>query len=70
MDISVSDLSRSNEKYLNYLYYHIQRPDGVLKYYAVLDVTENEVVSVPVSKLENGDIIRVYYKGYIREMNY
>lgn len=70
MDISVSDLSRSDEKYLNYLYYHIQRHDGVLKYYAVLDVTENEVVSVPVSKLENGDIIRVYYKGYIREMSY
>lgn len=70
ISISVSDISKSDEKYMNYLYYHIQRPDGVLKYYAVLDVTENDVVSVPVTKLENGDILRVYYKGIIREMNY
>lgn len=70
IQISVSDLSKSDKKYLNYLYYHIQKSDGVLKYYSVLEVTENEVVSVPVSKLQPGDILRVYYKGHISELNY
>jgi hypothetical protein len=70
VEISVSDLSKSDNKNLNYLYYHIQKSDGVLKYYAVLDVTENDVVSVPASKFHPGDILRVYYKGYISELIY
>ncbi|HEX3009568.1 MAG TPA: S8 family serine peptidase [Bacteroidales bacterium] len=70
VDVLVSDLSKSDEKYMNYLYYHIQRPDGVLKYYAVLDVTEEGVVSIPLSKFEAGDVLRVYYKGFISEMNF
>ncbi len=70
IDISVSDLSKAEEKYLNYLYYHIQQPDGSLKYYAVLDVTQNDVVTLPFSKFKKGDLLRVYYKGYIREMNF
>ena len=70
VEISVSDLSKSDEKYMNYLYYHIENPKGVLTYYAILDVTEEDVVSVPLSKLNTGDTLRVYYKGFIREMNF
>lgn len=70
VEVSVSDLSKSDDKHMNYLYYHIQKPDGVLKYYAVLDVTEKEVVSVPVSKFQAGDKLRVYYKGTICEMQF
>lgn len=70
VEVFVSDLSKSEDKYMNYLYYHIQKPDGVLKYYAVLDVTENEVVAVPLSQLQAGDTLRVYYKGFIREMKF
>ena len=70
VEVSVSDLSKSDKKYMNYLYYHIQKPDGVLKYYAVLDVSEEKVVSIPLSKLETGVRLRVYYKGFIREMQF
>ncbi len=68
--ISVTDLSKSDKKYMNYLYYHIQNQKGVLKYYAVVDVSDRDVVAVPMSKLDKGDILRVYYKGFIKEMNF
>ena len=55
---------------MNYLYYHIQNQKGVLKYYAVVDVSDRDVVAVPMSKLDKGDILRVYYKGFIKEMNF
>lgn len=70
IDIVISELSKSDAKYMNYLYYHIQNSRGVLDYYAVVDVSENKVVSVPLFKLNSGHTLRVYYKGYISEMNF
>lgn len=68
--ISVTDLAKAGENHMDYLYYHIQNPEGVLKYYAVLDVTEKDVVSVPYEKLNTGDVLRVYYKGHINELKF
>ncbi|NJO69782.1 MAG: S8 family serine peptidase [Bacteroidetes bacterium] len=68
--ITVSDLSAASEKYMNYLYYHIQNPDGVLDYYAVLGVLQNDVVSVPLENLGEGYVLRAYYKGTVTEMNF
>lgn len=70
VDVSVTDLSKDGPGYMNYLYYHIQHPDGVLKYYAVLDVYTEKVVSVPMSKIEEGDVLRVYYKGLVSEQKF
>jgi len=70
VSIKVTDLSKSDEKYKDYLYYHIQNDLGVLEYYAVLDVKENDVVTVPIEKLGKDRTLRVYYKGFIQEMKF
>lgn len=70
VNISVTDLAKSDENYMNYLYYHIQNASGTLVYYAVLGVSENNVVSVPLSKLPSGCTLRAYYKGSVAEMKF
>lgn len=68
IDVEVTDLSKTDENYKNYLYYHIQNKEGVLSYYALLEVSENRVVSIPVNRLAEGSKLRVYYKGFIKEL--
>lgn len=70
VDVSVSDLSKSDKKYMNYLYYHIQNKDGALDYYAVIYVKNRDVISIPMEKLSAGKTLRVYYKGCISEMKF
>jgi subtilisin family serine protease len=70
VSIKVTDLSKSDQKYKDYLYYHIQNDLGVLEYYAVLDVKENDVVTVPIEKLGQNKTLRIYYKGFIQEMKF
>ena len=70
IDVSVSDMAKSDKKYMNYLYYHIQNKDGVLDYYAVIYVKNRDVISIPMEKLSPGKTLRVYYKGCISEMKF
>ena len=55
----------------DYLHYHVQASDGHLIHYGTFDVehlhTSN--LSIPMSKLEGGIILRVCYDGYIAEYN-
>jgi hypothetical protein len=48
----------------NILYYNIQEETGLLKQYYVIEVFQEEAVSIPLSGLKNGDRINVHYKGY------
>ncbi len=48
----------------NILYYNIQGKTGLLKQYYVIEVFQEEAVSIPLSKLQKGDIINAHYKGY------
>jgi serine protease AprX len=70
VNIRVTDLSKSLDNYKDYLYYHIQNAAGALEYYAVLEVNQNEVVSVPIEKLVNNSVLRVYYKGCVSELKF
>jgi len=51
----------------NYLYYHISRPDGFLKDYSLIDVYQQKALEIDLTKYRKGDIVRVFYKGYLKE---
>ncbi len=50
-----------------YLYYHVSNSDGFLKDYALIDVYQQKVLEIDLSKYNSGDIVRVFYKGYMKE---
>ncbi|MGC9470143.1 MAG: S8 family serine peptidase [Bacteroidales bacterium] len=49
-----------------YLYYHIAYPGGLLKKYAVIEVTDSIPLVIPAQELNPDDILRVYYGGQTR----
>ena len=51
----------------NYLYYHISKANGFLKDYGLIDVYQKNALLIDLSLYEKGDIVRVFYKGYIKE---
>ncbi len=46
-----------------YLYYHIQSTNGHLKKYEVIEVYQNDVITLNISEFKKGDILRVHYLG-------
>ncbi len=50
-----------------YLYYHIETPKKYLSYYAVIQVTQEEALSIPREKLQPGSILRVHFRGQTLE---
>lgn len=52
-----------------YMYYNIMNKSGVLDSYYVLDVTQPEVFTLLKSDFRNGEILNVYYEGYINSVN-
>jgi len=53
--------STSNQ---DYLYYNIMNKTGVLDSYYVMDVTQNEVLTILKSDFQNGETLNVHFAGY------
>lgn len=51
----------------NYLYYHIQNDKDIIDYYAVINVSQKEAVSIYLPVLKGKKIIRTHYKHYTEE---
>lgn len=58
----------SAEKIPAYLYYHIARPGGLLKKYAVIEVSDSIPLVISAQGLNPDDILRVYYRGQTRSL--
>ncbi|HDR89091.1 MAG TPA: hypothetical protein ENN63_05605 [Bacteroidetes bacterium] len=56
----------STEKIPSYLYYHIASPGGLLKKYAVIEVSDSIPLVISLKALNPDDFLRVYYRGQIR----
>ncbi|WP_303311406.1 S8 family serine peptidase [Hymenobacter sp. BT730] len=48
-----------------YVYLHTADARGILRQYEVREVTQRHVASWPLATLQPGDVIRVFYKGYM-----
>ena len=48
----------------NYLYYHIEKPNGVLKQYGLIRVNQSDAYYLRNSEVAAGETIKVHYKGY------
>ncbi|OFX41041.1 MAG: hypothetical protein A2X08_16100 [Bacteroidetes bacterium GWA2_32_17] len=46
-----------------YLYFHIKDSKGHLKKYEVIEVYQNDVITLNISEFEKGDILRIHYLG-------
>lgn len=53
-----------------YLYYHIQDSKTRLKKYAVIEVYQNNVITLDPTDFAKGDILRIYYLGYMLEKQF
>ncbi|MFH2141842.1 MAG: S8 family serine peptidase [Bacteroidota bacterium] len=51
----------------SYLYYHIQNEKGIIDYYAVINVYQNEALKIYLPDIKGKKIIRVHYKKYTEE---
>lgn len=52
------------------MFYHIQNTNGVLNRYYVIEVEELNPLYIDPADLENGDIVRIHYRGYTFEYVY
>ena len=53
-----------------YLYYHIQDSRARLKKYSVIEVLQKDVLTLDPSDFEKGDVLRIYYLGYMFEKQF
>jgi serine protease AprX len=51
----------------DFLYYHIEKPDGKLMRYAVVRVEKQTPLNISLAELSEGKVLRVFYKGYAAE---
>lgn len=51
-----------------YLYFHVSQPNGFLIDYSLIEVYQQKALEIDLSKYKKGDIIRVYYKGYVNSI--
>lgn len=65
--ITVSDLNVQIANPQDYLYYHIEDAKGFLKHYAVVKVSQPDVLQLPIDHMKSGDIARFYYKNCIKQ---
>lgn len=53
----------------NYLYYHLEKPNGVLKKYGLIRVKQQEVYKIATKLLKEDFRLRAHYKGYTQTYN-
>ncbi|MBU0764419.1 MAG: S8 family serine peptidase [Bacteroidetes bacterium] len=53
-----------------YLYYHIENEEGVIDYYAVIEVYREEVLKIRLDEYSAGHTLKVHYKGYTESYNF
>ncbi|MBI1183628.1 S8 family serine peptidase [bacterium] len=73
----VATIKTDSAEYLpQYIYFHIQSTQGILVYYKVVSIRNEEELPVYLElnnkgyALQAGDILRVYYNGVTRQMKY
>ncbi len=68
--IDVEILSHFSKKdFANpYLYYHIAKPNGFIKKYALVKVIQKHPLSIDSDLYESGDIVRIHYQGYTKSI--
>lgn len=64
------DTSFIDDNKHNYLYYHIENTDGVLKKYAVIKTYQANVISFKINDFTKGQILRVHFKNYTSEYKF
>lgn len=52
------------------LFYHIQGKNGILKKYYVIGVEQADVLTLFKKDFEAGDKIRIFYRGYMKEIEF
>lgn len=62
-----SEISDWETLFPDYLYYHIQLPEGKLSKYAVVKVAFDPLVEIYLEDLPQGTIVRFFYKGFTGE---
>lgn len=67
-NFSVKVLIKDTTESKDYLYYHIMKTDGTLAKYGVIKVTEEKPFSFAKSRMQNGDVLQVSYKGYTKSI--
>jgi serine protease AprX len=70
--IFVSVTPDENDKNNTTLLLHVQKPDGQLRQYWEVEFSDLSSMVYPLnkSKIENGDILRVYYQKEVKELRY
>ncbi len=51
-----------------HLYYHIENSNGTLEQYYVIEVDNEMVYEIPRHSIQEDQILRIYYKGYRKEI--
>lgn len=54
----------------NYLYFHIEDVQGVLRKYSLIEVYSKQALEIPRYELGPGELLRIYYKGYLYTKTY
>ena len=67
--ISVEVLISGENKDEQYLYYRIQKPNGVLRSYEVLKFTKTGRFEIPLSKYQKGDRLSIWYMKDYQKIN-
>lgn len=54
----------------NYLYFHIEDVQGVLREYSLIEVYSKNALEIPRYDIGPGEVLRIYYKGYLYTKTY
>jgi len=57
-------IETNNAEINNYLYYHIENPEGYLDKYWLIDVYQTDAASISLKDVKSGSTIRAFYKGF------
>jgi hypothetical protein len=52
------------------LFYHVQDKNGKLKMYYLISVDQAEVLTLPKKDFEPGEKVRLFYNGYMKEIDF
>jgi serine protease AprX len=69
LKVIVTDLNVRKANPFDFLYFHIQTPDGRLRYYAVVKVSKPETLQIDLHTIMPGEKVRIYYKHCVKEFS-
>jgi serine protease AprX len=66
--VVMNDLEVDDTSPFDYLYYHIENAQGILRYYAIIKVNQANVLNLNLNILAPGEKMRFYYKRYMQQI--